>query len=174
MYTSAFQNKVIGDLQNTYAIYSPYLSYISSEKIVHHSPDLDKQSLSNFCLSPSACIPYAAKTKRDLFCSAITDILKCPTQFGNIATTISSMVRRDSHCNALVFCGFSQGDLALELLEKNLGRIQNYYLSSVNERLTTTGDEIAIVGMAARLPGADDPDEFWDLSVRGKDVHEEV
>lgn len=39
---------------------------------------------------------------------------------------------------------------------------------------TVSEDEIAVIGMAIKVAGADDSDEFWDLNLTGESQHKEV
>jgi acyl transferase domain-containing protein/acyl-CoA synthetase (AMP-forming)/AMP-acid ligase II/pimeloyl-ACP methyl ester carboxylesterase len=46
----------------------------------------------------------------------------------------------------------------------------NYQLPTTNYQLPTTNQQIAIIGMACRFPGANNPTEFWTLLSEGKDA----
>jgi 3-oxoacyl-(acyl-carrier-protein) synthase len=50
--------------------------------------------------------------------------------------------------------------------------VQNGFLAS--PQTSGTNDGIAIVGMAGKGPGSDDLEEFWNVILKGLDLHEEV
>ncbi|KDQ18306.1 hypothetical protein BOTBODRAFT_154206 [Botryobasidium botryosum FD-172 SS1] len=107
-------------------------------------------------------IPGIASRVQDPTCS--TDLVECLT-FSSSPSSIPRHLER----TGLRVTSQDATKLLLEasfftdLDEKNVG------LSRVDSR-----NEIAIIGYSCRLPGANDPEEFWDLLQKKKDMHTEI
>jgi hypothetical protein len=128
---------------------------------------------------------YLAQTATDLFMQVIMELLTQKICWDNV---VRGIVRQCTNLEALS-CQLHifHKSLPTQELISALEDIPSMELSTHNltqwifqPQVDEKGprgpmqSKIAIVGMACRLPGAEDIEEFWDVLSKGLDVHQEI
>ncbi|GAP86286.2 putative polyketide synthase [Rosellinia necatrix] len=157
------------------AFHAEHLSIVSGERIIKgfNNKILHTPVQHSKLLSPSSGQPYIGATFGDILLEVINEILQIPINFKTIVEELScslqprtSLIRMGPVSSAktikeaLVLCG-------IELVE-----VEDDPLRIHRNKMDEAG--IAIVGMAARLPGSETLEEFWQILETGQDLHQEV
>ena len=109
---------------------------------------------------------------RDLLQECLTDLLQSQASLSMVCETLRS-VSQDSKLHIITFGGTEHAG-CLQTAIPNL--VTQSCPLNVDPALISepANCPIAIVGMAGRFPGADSPEELWELLLEGLDMHKEV
>ncbi|KAI1810485.1 ketoacyl-synt-domain-containing protein [Poronia punctata] len=128
---------------------------------------------------------YLAQSATDLFTQVVLELLTQKIYWDNVVRGIVTHCRNleTLSCQLHIF----HKSLPVQELVSALEDVANLELTTQNVtswvlQQQTEGKgprgpmqaKIAVVGMACRLPGAADVDEFWDVLAKGLDVHQEI
>ncbi|KAI1270862.1 putative PKS-like enzyme [Xylaria sp. FL0933] len=124
-------------------------------------------------ISPYTGDPFPASDAYHLIRGICAEALTKPLYFDKIAEGVAKIISEDSSTRSVVSsCHVFQyrmtqiSDTAIDDIMKTL--ISN----SAYEAMSPLNWKLAIVGMACRMPGgANNPQQFWELLMDGKDTH---
>lgn len=123
--------------------------------------------------SPSTGGRYAGPSLSTLLVSVMTEILQTPISLNEsikkISKTIGSAVKITS-------LGPANATNSIKKSMQALGVVVEIEASDLvtDRSAALNADAIAIVGMAARLPGSETLEEFWQVLEEGRDLHEKI
>ncbi|KAI2478997.1 Polyketide synthase module protein [Pyrenophora tritici-repentis] len=158
-------------LQHTLSISEADIDYI-----VGHSPLLETPLRPGYRIhgldddSPEASYPEW----RHLLRASAYQTLSRPLDITQAVSNLDAALEASQHIDAKII-GPSSHTTYLAKVLQTAGRgvsIQNDLSTSPQTSGTSNG--IAIVGMAGKGPGSDDLEEFWNVILKGLDLHEEV
>ena len=176
------------------AIYGPFhaphlYSELDFETILGHGnvKSLQCGSLPIPILSSSTGLPLQSTNVRDLFVTALREILSCPLRWDKVIASCLPILQDKGvrKCKLLpigttatqslvaVLTRPTAGDIDLEVEDCSPPKEQVKTTNSPDSEVTKDTD-IAIIGMSGRFPEAGDVDSFWELLYKGLDVHREV
>lgn len=136
--------------------------------------------------STSTGEPYQVPRATELFRALVWEILTQAIQWNKVVRGIVSRAESKTiHCQVLVFrTSLPARDLVasfkstLPQCETTVKDIIPWIANPKSQIPSvprgTAQSKIAIVGMACRLPGATDTEEFWDILAKGLDMHRKV
>ena len=120
--------------------------------------------------------PRVHQNLRDLLCDVLQAIFQVPLDFDALTERLKGGSMR---CN-LHMVSIGSSPLS-SYLEKRLApqSLQNFGIEkplhhSGPSTRPSTEDSIAVIGMAGKFPGAENPEELWHLLEHGKDLHQKV
>lgn len=157
------------------AFHSKHLGSLPLEKLLAgYGPDfLDRPVRHGLLLSSSTGDPYPGKTFSEVFKSVIADISQNMVSFDAITTGLAQVLDADA-----TLCTF--GPVTCTKTIKQSLQAQGIQLrdSAEAERPRNQSEysdnDVAIVGMAVRLPGSETLEEFWQVLEEGHDLHEKI
>jgi naphtho-gamma-pyrone polyketide synthase len=125
---------------------------------------------------------YHADSLHELYSTVIIDILRSCQDFVSLFECHRDILpSAEQDCRVLSFGSFDKQTpitLALQdhLAQNYTGSIDWYQhgLKKSNPANIWKKDDIAIVGMSGRFPGAENLDQFWEVIRQGLDMHREV
>ncbi|KAF3765298.1 hypothetical protein M406DRAFT_60079 [Cryphonectria parasitica EP155] len=153
------------------AYHAEHLDQVSIDRITDFvSSSLLHQSVKNKTLvSTSSGEPYVAETFGDLLRQVQADIFQHPIC---LDSAIQSLQRRAAPVVACASIGpVSLAESIKQALEKSGVKSSNAGLFHDNFAAKPSSNDVAIVGMAVRLPGSETLEEFWHLLEKGCDLH---
>lgn len=155
---------------DTKAAHTPYLPPIDMDVVLGTSPLLNRKLPSKArILSPSSCKPYVHSSLRSLLREMIEDIVSNVLLIDRTTETCASLFK--DRPVSLIVAGPTGHQAAVErVLKLRDVRYQIREHEGTSQANTKRGgsDLIAVVGMAARLPGSDTVDAFFENLMDGK------
>lgn len=124
-------------------------------------------------ISPSSGQPYSGTSLSEILPEVLNDIFRVPIDIKAAVEGLSCYLDTEV---VLVSIGPTNSaktikkSLALKAIE--LSELENNKPGEFYQ--TPDPNAIAIVGMAARLPGSETLDEFWQILEEGRDLHEKI
>ncbi|KAK1835326.1 putative polyketide synthase [Podospora conica] len=133
---------------------------------------LERRVAHAFIFSPSSGRVYTGETFREILMAVVDDIFQNPISFEKCTRGLSG-----SLCQPTSLVCFGPVNSA-NTIKQNLHAlgIDIIIVTPAVHVLKTTANanSIAIVGMAARLPGSETLEEFWRVLEDGRDLHEKI
>ncbi|KXH65978.1 beta-ketoacyl synthase domain-containing protein [Colletotrichum salicis] len=166
------RNKLnIRSLQHAIPMTPADLDYVVGDATLVTSP-LDSQHRVWGTDDPSATY----ETFGDLLRTAVSQSVSRPLDIVEVVTGMNKHLGSCRQVDIKVI-GTSSHTSYLAAALKQPGRtitVQHEIGANQRTQQDIPSDRIAIVGMAGRGPGSDDLDEFWNVLMTGKDLHQEI
>lgn len=132
---------------------------------------LERREAHTAIFSPSSGRVYAGETFQDILAVVVDDIFQNPIDFERWTMSLSKSL--SSHTNLVCFGPINSANTIRNL--HALGVKTTIVLPTLHVATTAASTHlIAIVGMAARLPGSETLEEFWRVLEDGRDLHEKI
>lgn len=160
------------------SVHSAHLPPLNVERILGES-DLLKAPLRRNarCVSSSTCKPYDASDVPTLLRLMLDDIAKHRLRLTETVQEFVSGVHGAKEVDLIVVGPTAHTSLVQDALQS--AKISVNLVQDVKPLRGLAGKRegsslVAVVGMSARLPGAESINEFWKVLTQGKDLHEKV
>lgn len=157
------------------AFHAEHLAPLSLDKVLAglDSALLDLPVRHHLLLSSSTGNPYPGKTFSKIFEAVLADITQKMVSFETISTGLATVLDSDAVLNSFgpVTCAKT-----IKQSLQNRGIQLRDSIAAEHQRVDhgySDGD-VAIVGMAVRLPGSETLEEFWQVLEEGRDLHEKI
>ncbi|KAI1305118.1 hypothetical protein F5Y03DRAFT_406655 [Xylaria venustula] len=160
------------------AVHAPHLPAFDFESTAKPSYIWDLPLQEGACImATDDCVPYSARTLGEVTRKIIPTILQQPLMVKGTFTATAEYLKRAGSNAAVSVLGPSAQSTSLIQTIKHAG-VQVDLISDPKcepEPSARSGSGgVAIVGMAARLPQADDLEQFWKLLIEGRTTHESI
>lgn len=158
----------------TAAFHASHLDTVPFDTVADGFSDqlLERRVAHAAIFSPSSGQVYAGETFREILAVVVDDIFQNPISFEKCTTGLSKSL--SSHTNLVCFGPINSANTIKQNLHA-LGVETTIVSPAVHVAKTATkAHSIAIVGMAARLPGSETLEEFWRVLEDGRDLHEKI
>ena len=155
--------------------HADHMTQISPEKLLEcmSSRNLAQPVVHSLFFSPSTGEQYMATSLSALLAKIVDEILRVPIL---LEESIAAMSQAVPSLVKLVLFGPSNASNSIKrsMLAQGL-RVEIHATGlESNHTLPNNSDAIAIVGMAARLPGSETLEELWEVLEEGRDLHEKI
>lgn len=158
----------------TAAFHASHLDPVSFDRIADGFSDqlLERRVAHAAIFSPSSGRVYAGETFREILAVVVDDVFQNPISFEKCTIGLSTSL--SSHTDLVCFGPINSANTIKQNLHA-LGVETTIVSPAVHVATTATSvHSIAIVGMAARLPGSETLEEFWRVLENGRDLHEKI
>ncbi|KAK1760384.1 acyl transferase acyl hydrolase lysophospholipase [Echria macrotheca] len=152
------------------AFHAEHLESIPFERVFSNVNDsLLKRTLQHTLISPHTGRRFQGSTFSTVFKESLQDIFQAPIEFKAYTEGLSKLLSQQS---TLFSFGPVNSARAITLALSPFGI--ELAAGSFSEEQNLNTRAIAIVGMAARLPGSETLKEFWKVLEEGRDLHEKI
>lgn len=155
------------------AFHASHLEPISRSKMAASiSQHTLERQVQHTLVSPHSGRPYLGATFSAVLVEVVNDILQAPISFQSYTDGLSHILLPTS---ALVAFGPVNSTRAIKQALDARGVEADLVRGILkNSGSSTNSGAVAIVGMAARLPGSETLEEFWKVLEDGRDLHEKI
>ena len=157
------------------AFHASHLEPVSLAKILDgiNPLYLQRSVQHRMIISPSSGKPYVGCTFSELLVEVVDDILQVPMSLETSVVALSKLL--DSAFSVLEFGPVNCAKAIRQILQTcGVHIIEDADVPNTRSLLREDCGAIAIVGMAARLPGSETLEEFWSILEEGRDLHEKI
>ncbi len=159
-------------------VHAPHLPAFDFEATAKPSYIWDLPLQEGACImSTDDCVPYSTKTLGEVARRIIPAILRSPLMVKGTFTATAEYLKRAGATAAVSVLGPSAQATSLIQTLKHAG-IHVDVLSDPefepDPLMRSRSGAVAIVGMSARLPQANDLEQLWNLLMEGRTTHERV
>jgi naphtho-gamma-pyrone polyketide synthase len=160
------------------AVHAPHLRKIEYDSVVKPSYIWEMELQEGACImSTDKCIPYSANTLDEVARQIIRSTLYAPLMIKGTFDATAEYLKGACVTAAISVLGPSAQATSLIQTLKHAG-IHVDVLSSpvckLNPSVRSGSGAVAVVGMSARLPQANDLEEFWKILMEGRTTHGRV
>ncbi|KAI0533847.1 hypothetical protein GGR58DRAFT_521044 [Xylaria digitata] len=160
------------------AVHAPHLPAFNFESTAKPSYIWDLPLQEEACImSTGDCLPYSTKSLGEVARLIIPAILQAPLRVKGTFTATAEYLKRAGTTAAISVLGPSAQAASLIQTLKH-ARVHVNILPDpeyeLNPLVRSESGAVAIVGMSARLPQANDLDQFWKLLMEGRTTYERV
>ncbi|KAJ2992634.1 hypothetical protein NUW58_g2097 [Xylaria curta] len=160
------------------AVHAPHLPAFDFESTAKPSYIWDLPLQKGACIiSPDECIPYTEKTLGEVARRIVPAVLSTPLMVEKMFVATAEYLKKACATAAISILGPSAQSVRLIHTVRNAG-VQFDVLprpeSTPNAQARSGSGAVAIVGMSARFPQANDLEQFWKLLMEGRTTHERV
>ncbi|KAI0965537.1 hypothetical protein F4678DRAFT_467398 [Xylaria arbuscula] len=160
------------------AVHAPHLPVFAFESTAKPSYIWDLPLQEEACImSTDDCVPYSARTLGELARKIIPTILHKPLMVkGTFMATAEYLKRAGANAAVSVLGPSAQAAFLIQTL-KHAGVHVDLLPGpecEIDPSVRSRSGGVAIVGMAARLPQADDLKQLWKLLMKGRTTHERI
>lgn len=161
----------------TAAFHASHLSHPDVEGILGSLADRDHHPLRDdvAVISTSSGQPIVARTLGEVLQQIVLDILQEPLRWSEVVRYLVSQCT-DGDAKVVGAGPVSAAESLLRQLKSSTVRGVNYAeMRPLQEERSSNGtSDIAIVGIASRMPESESLEDFWKLLEAGRDVHKKV
>ncbi|KAK5625822.1 hypothetical protein RRF57_001538 [Xylaria bambusicola] len=160
------------------AVHAPHLPPFDFESTAKPSYIWDLLLQEGACImATDECVPYPKKTLGEVARLIIPTILHAPLMVKGTFTATAEYLKKAGATAAVSVLGPSAQAASL-IQTLNHAGVQAEVLPVPKNVSTIPGrarsGSVAIIGMSARLPGANNLDEFWQLLMEGRTTHKRI
>ncbi|KAJ3561746.1 hypothetical protein NPX13_g8825 [Xylaria arbuscula] len=160
------------------AVHAPHLPAFEFKSTARPSYIWDYPIQEGACImATDDCVPYTARTLGEVAQRIIPAVLRTPLKIQGTFTATAKYLKKLGSTAAISVIGPSAQAASLIQTLKYAGVSVTVLLVPDNVRNTAQRDgtgAVAIVGMSARLPQANDLVEFWQLLLEGRTTHKRI
>lgn len=160
----------------TAPFHAPHLGNPAADEILDlfsndNDYELKKEAV---IISTSSGEPIPGHSLREALKGVVKDILQEPLRWSTVTRSIVSSLRGQS--TVLVSAGpiRAADSLRRELANEGVDIVGSFEMQPDAFHMRNPSTDIAIVGIAGRLPGGETLEEIWKILEDGRDVHQRV